>query len=225
MCTCPNKDIHSLYIDNELTEPYKSHYEKHLVECDSCRKEFQRQQQIHLFLQEDARSVCYSEEKIDKNFEKLQDRLKYHQVTQQKPSVFTYALKFAPTIAAAVAFIFLFPFNNTTKTSTDYLALNNTPIQAAQISVAPMKDKGLVVHGNLSDKAISSLLGTVSAYDVQKNIKTNIAYTDYFKPEFASKNDLVFTFSIEDNPHEIKDIMTEIYKTFSFNIEGTQVER
>ena len=48
MYTCPNKDIHSLYIDNELAEPYKTQYEKHLVACDSCRKELQKQQQIHL---------------------------------------------------------------------------------------------------------------------------------------------------------------------------------
>ncbi|MBE6349247.1 MAG: zf-HC2 domain-containing protein [Spirochaetaceae bacterium] len=225
MYTCPNKDIHSLYIDNELAEPYKTQYEKHLVACDSCRKELQKQQQIHLFFKEDAHSLQYTEEKLDVNFEKLQERLKYRQVTQQKPSLFSYALKFAPTIAAVVAFIFIFPLSNKSVSSHDYMPLNTPPIQANQVSVAPMKDKGLVVHGNLSSKAISSLLGTGQSYDVPQNIKTNIAYTDYFKPEFASKQDFVFTFDFEGNSHEIKDIMTEIYKTFSLNIEGTQGEQ
>ena len=39
MYTCPEKDIHSVYIDNELPEAYIAEYEAHVKNCPKCAAE------------------------------------------------------------------------------------------------------------------------------------------------------------------------------------------
>ena len=35
MSFCPSKDIHSVYLDNELPEVYKAEYEAHIAVCQT----------------------------------------------------------------------------------------------------------------------------------------------------------------------------------------------
>ena len=35
MSTCPTKEIHSLYLDNELPQNHKEEYEAHIAGCEA----------------------------------------------------------------------------------------------------------------------------------------------------------------------------------------------
>ena len=41
MSTCPENDIHSLYLDNELPLSYREEYEAHIKSCPKCAKKLE----------------------------------------------------------------------------------------------------------------------------------------------------------------------------------------
>jgi hypothetical protein len=42
MSFCPTKDIHSIYLDNEMPEIYKAEYESHVATCKKCQQELNK---------------------------------------------------------------------------------------------------------------------------------------------------------------------------------------
>ena len=47
MSTCPNKDLLSAYIDDELAFPWKGSIEQHLQECTACKKIYAQYTTVH----------------------------------------------------------------------------------------------------------------------------------------------------------------------------------
>ena len=51
MSTCPDYDMHSVYLDGELPQKYALDYETHLTSCQRCRDDFIKiQSERRLFL-------------------------------------------------------------------------------------------------------------------------------------------------------------------------------
>ncbi|MBP5452686.1 MAG: zf-HC2 domain-containing protein, partial [Treponema sp.] len=42
MSTCPEKDIHSIYLDNELPAAYVADYEAHVESCPECKAQLEK---------------------------------------------------------------------------------------------------------------------------------------------------------------------------------------
>ena len=57
MSFCPSKDIHSVYLDNELPEIYKAEYEEHLKNCPQCQKELEKIRALHKMFTSDSVSI------------------------------------------------------------------------------------------------------------------------------------------------------------------------
>ena len=57
MSFCPSKDIHSIYLDNELPEIYKAEYEAHLKVCKACQKELDKLKAVHQLFDADSKSI------------------------------------------------------------------------------------------------------------------------------------------------------------------------
>ena len=122
MSTCPEKDIHSLYLDNELPANFAKQYEQHIASCPKCKAELDSMRALHDALKADADSLKLDQVFLDQSFERLQSRLRYSKVVSKskdnKPLLFPIVKKYAPA-AAAAAFVFalMLPFSMRTNAS------------------------------------------------------------------------------------------------------------
>ena len=117
MSTCPSKDLHSVYLDNELPEQYKAKYEAHVQSCPKCQKELEALRNLQKLLRTDADQITPDSHYMEQSFERLQIKLKYRENTQlnkknvyktkntnntKKPNVILYSCMGA---AAAAVFV------------------------------------------------------------------------------------------------------------------------
>ena len=47
MFTCPEDDIHSIYLDNELPPNFVAEYEAHVASCPKCKAKNEKFKKIH----------------------------------------------------------------------------------------------------------------------------------------------------------------------------------
>ena len=80
MFTCPNKDLHSVYLDGELAEEYKAQYEEHLKACPKCQAALKKLEKARELLKADSDSISMSERDMESSFARLQSRLSYKRV-------------------------------------------------------------------------------------------------------------------------------------------------
>ena len=117
MSTCPEKDIHSVFIDGELPEIYKKDYLAHLESCPKCKKEYEKQKAIHDLLSSEADSMTLSQDELDKSFERLMAKMSYKKTISASESKIGTVVKFpqfakniVTAVAAAAVFAFVLPF-------------------------------------------------------------------------------------------------------------------
>ncbi len=110
MSICPENDIHSVYLDEELNSPYKEQYLEHLQSCSSCKDKLQKLKTLHDFLQEDSKSIALSEEQLDESYQKLSTLLTFRNVTKKSTSSpWTTIYKAIPAMAAALVIAIILP--------------------------------------------------------------------------------------------------------------------
>ena len=115
MFTCPEKDIHSIYIDGELPAEFKAKYEAHVNSCKKCSMELHKLQKLHQLFQSDSISLNFSEAAAEAGFKRLESRLSFRKVTSfaensRDRHFFMSVSKFAvPAAAAAAVFAFVLP--------------------------------------------------------------------------------------------------------------------
>ena len=80
MFTCPNKDLHSVYLDGELSAEYKAKYEEHVNGCPKCQAELKKLKAARDLLKADSDSISMSERDMESSFASLQSRLSYKKV-------------------------------------------------------------------------------------------------------------------------------------------------
>ena len=102
MSICPEKDIHSVYLDNELPPAYKGTYETHLATCSNCRERFLNMQHISNMLHKDADSIQLTDKELVESFARLQTKLKYSKVVHKTKFIDFQKNKWVLPAAAAV---------------------------------------------------------------------------------------------------------------------------
>ncbi len=109
MFTCPEKDIHSLYIDNELPQTYIADYEAHIASCEKCRRELEKLRVLRRAFEDDGKSMDFSKKDLDSSFERLQAKMSYSSNVKKKPVVFDFKplIYIASGAAAALALVIL----------------------------------------------------------------------------------------------------------------------
>lgn len=119
MFTCPNKDLHSLYLDGELPEEYRAEYEKHVNGCPKCQAELKKLRGLNAILQADSKNISLSGKDMDGSFDRLQARLSFKRVTR-KPLEFSKAREVFKDVvigaAAAAVIAVIMPVKNQSAT-------------------------------------------------------------------------------------------------------------
>lgn len=110
MSTCPDLDLYSVYLDNELPEQYKESLESHLAECSECRKKFEKMESLHEILASDSSKIVISDKALENSFEKLQARRSYKKymknMSRRNDIFFRRVL---PAMAAALVIALVLP--------------------------------------------------------------------------------------------------------------------
>ena len=83
MFTCPNKDVHSIYLDNELPLEYMEEYEAHVKNCPKCQAQLSKLRGLNSLFAADSNRLSFSENDKNNSFNRLQARLSYKKVTHR----------------------------------------------------------------------------------------------------------------------------------------------
>ncbi len=210
MFTCPDKDIHSIYLDNELPEKYIREYEAHIRECSKCRAELESMRRIRKMLTSDAESVTLDGHMLDQSFERLQSRLKYSRIISDRHMHPLPVVKWTvPAAAAAAILAIVIPVRSG----------KQSPVAGSFLAVSrqkpvPITQNKVVVNGNIPHTVLTSLFkgkshkenGNMPVLTAQftnfgaspetdeKNISEALTCIDIFRPEFNDQDTIRITF-------------------------------
>lgn len=145
---CPGKDIHSLYIDGELSQEYKQRFEEHLQTCPACTQ----QQEIYLKMRQHVRTDATNYNQED-GYMRLMARLSYKTVVapEKRFSFRSGFRRFAPVMAAALLFALFFPFNIFYSDTKNNQIINAVAplgnLQSVSHNLAPLQQRGVAATG------------------------------------------------------------------------------
>lgn len=168
MFTCPENDIHSIYLDNELPENFKADYEAHLESCPKCKARLEALRKTHAAFQQDSKQLELSREFLDASFERLQSRMRYSKTTSaaadtKKVTMFPQIKKYIPVAAAAAAvFALVLPVGLRTAASPENIASVQTMKRASAFSL----DQNRILT-EVSDNVYPLQLATNTSYGEQ----------------------------------------------------------
>ena len=185
MSLCPTKDIHSVYLDNEMPLSYIKEYETHVQNCTKCSAELNRIKNLRALLKNDSQKEL-SKKELDKSFERLQIRMSYSRNTKKANNSFVNkklilpVVKYTvPAMAAAAVFALVLP-----------VGLKGRKIQAGVepvVAVNPIAPNTVSFRQegprNLSGNIPNTAVATGRA--VSTNQTSNI---DVFRPNFDNEN-------------------------------------
>ena len=165
MSFCPNKDIHSVYLDNELPEEHKLSYEKHIQECESCRAQLERLKAVRKIFQDDASSITPDDHYLEDSYQRLMIKMSYsknvHKAKKPSKAHFTYILSAA---AAVLVALFIPNIIGTQKaTQTPAVAEASAPMSISNFGTLPPMANNIsfgsgnrsIVSGMINENALS----------------------------------------------------------------------
>lgn len=187
MSTCPDSSLISVYLDDELPEPYKARFEAHLASCSHCSGKLEKARKLRDLLHADADCDLLSDEEMEQSFERLQARMTYHHVTKKSDNVFKFVVKrIAPAVAAAAVFAVILPLRllrndaasqplimpvaQTASFFPSFTSKNANPTNV------PLSETNKAIRTTVSS---STMTTTVNVED------TNLATIDIFRPDFS----------------------------------------
>ena len=157
MFTCPEKDIHSIYLDGELPEKFARDYEAHIVSCEKCRTELEKLRAMRKIFTKDSSSLNLNDDFMEKSFERLQSRMRFKKIVSQgeeKSFVVSMRRTFIPMAAAAAAvFAILLPQKMNSAQDANVTAQDLPIISKAQ-EITPIAKSDVIVEGEIQDVAI-----------------------------------------------------------------------
>ncbi len=163
MSICQDKNILSMYVDNELTESEKSSFEKHLQECEACSKQVSQ----YNSLRNDLQSIEFEYDN-DAGYKRLMARKSYksHIAPYGSNRDPYFISRLTPFLAAAAILAVLFPLLNVFSDKTDTtqhtasldasLTSGNFFPTVNSVQIAPIQEKGIVVEEPIVQARISS---------------------------------------------------------------------
>ena len=194
MSFCPNKDIHSVYLDGELPENYKAEYELHISHCEKCRKELEQLKAVRAMFKADADSLKLDEHFMDESFQRLQIKMAYSKnigkVPQKSPfKVISYV---ASGVAAAAVLALVIPVGLKSNKASASGSVSTAPLiqSVSSVSTVPItgnnvsfdSGRSVVVSGNIKDVVLSS-------EKQRKNspFAKNVSEVDVLRPDFQDE--------------------------------------
>lgn len=177
MSICPNSEIHSIYVDNELPEPYKTQFSNHLATCKQCTGIVENYKEIRSLLEDHQGDLYTTQEALDESFQKLQSRMRYGRITKKAHNIYDFSsFKYTiPAIAAACVLALILPIRITKEKNQNEMMSEISSLRTA-VQTALIQEKGIISSGNIAHGTLASLLGStnaVNSYNVTNNTNKN----------------------------------------------------
>ena len=165
MSTCPENDIHSVYLDNELPMAYVADYKAHVESCPKCRAILDALKKQRELLSADSKTLELSPEQMNSSFERLQARLSYSRVVKpQEKKVLTLknafsVLRYAGVgVAAALVVAFVLPMRQKSAQSSTAQATPAASFQpVARRSMALPARSHIPLDGEVAATSLATL--------------------------------------------------------------------
>ncbi len=199
MSTCPEKDIHSIYIDNELPQQYIAEYEEHVKNCPKCTAQLNKLRSIKLMLTSDSKELELDNIFLSQSLERLQSRMQFTSVVNasKKPQRVMPFVKWSSSVAAAAAVFAVIFIPIHTKAINAATQPQVNAISRASIETLPQND--VIIDGNISQAKLTSVFSDTSQKTVSGSIPVtnNANYSgrlsfndvDFFRPDFSGRGD------------------------------------
>lgn len=168
MSTCPTKEIHSLYLDNELPQTHREQYEAHIAACDKCRAEYEKLRAVRAVFEKDAQAVSPDKAFLDASYERLMLKMKYsknvghtasHRVSSRTWKIAVPAIAAVAVLALAIPLRFAVGRANVKTMSATSSLYSQVPSQVSeQVSNVAFNGEGSFGF----DEGIQSILPSVT---------------------------------------------------------------
>ncbi len=198
MSTCPENDIHSIYIDGELPDSYVKEYESHLLNCEKCRKKLESLKSLKQIFSSDCKNITISKDAMEQSFERLKTKLSYSKVTKNsRATIFDFnserakktfsALRYGAVAAVAAAVVAVIIPVRIGKLKTD--GTQFTPV--ARTTIQSPVNSNIQVDRNVESRVLTSLFNNEAGpvNNVQQNVVQAAAagYGSYYNAPFAGR--------------------------------------
>lgn len=206
MSFCPTKDIHSIYLDNELPENFKAEYELHLKNCPECQKELEKIKNLREAIQADAKSISPDEHFLDESFNRLQIKMTYSKnaVKTRKSERINYRyIMTASAAAVLVAVIIPVRLKNSVPQETAGTSTGTVAIGSTYSSSVPMisSNNSVITANNVSFDSGRSVLvsgniqGTVLSSEPRRNRQAtftrNVRSMEVLRPDLENETNSI----------------------------------
>ena len=191
MSTCPEKDIHSIYLDNELPAAYVAEYEAHIAECPKCRAQLEKLRMMHRVFSQDSKSMELSKRDLDDSFNRLQARLSYSRHAKEE-RVLTFTPKkavYALAGAAAALAVFVLPSQFLKKSAPKAEVAEQVPQVALASKVSYPSNVPILMDGEISPESLENLFADGEVVDTDVGIgmlNTQIGTMGYVNPGIST---------------------------------------
>lgn len=191
MSICPNKDLHSVYLDNELPESYKAEYEKHVADCPKCQAELKKLKAVRSLFADDKNTIEFTQKEMDESYARLLSRMSYSKNVNMSKKPVSSKIKNSMgyvigAIAAVCAFAFILPNRAAmlkVSPSTDF-----RPI--ARTGITPAFSSTVSFDGTLTSTDVSSVFAAESQEDYYSQVA---AYNSLNAGSYAKPSSSFFT--------------------------------
>ena len=194
MFTCPEKDIHSIYIDGELPENFSREYEAHIGSCEKCRAELEKIRAIRSLLAKDSASLDLDKDFMEKSFERLQSRMRFKKIVSQgedKSFIVPMRRTFIPMAAAAAAvFAILLPQKMNSSHNTN-MAAQDLPIISRAQEITPIAKSDVIVEDGIQNVALQNATerNSLAVAGNVKPLELKASKFEMLKSEESEEND------------------------------------
>lgn len=181
------KDLHSVYIDDEMPENFVSEYERLVKNDAESSADFERMKKIHDLLDFDAESESskISDEFMDASFERLQSKMRFARTVElaepkRKPAAFwKFPVSFAA--AAAVFAVVFVPLSGraSRQESVAIKAIAHTELQ-------PIAEADVKIDGNIDSEKLPEVFAVVAKADSSAEEKSASAVSNSEKAGSSS---------------------------------------
>ncbi|MCR5217207.1 anti-sigma factor [Treponema sp.] len=207
MSTCPEKDILSLYLDNELSPEYVKQVEEHLASCENCAAQLKKFKILKSAFAEDSNSISFTKSQIDDSFDRLMVKMSYKKnVLEKEESIpvktkafpFKYILSGAAA-AAVVAVIIPVRVSKNSDPASNYKPLartqlvpqssssySNTVSMPSMTAMAPGNVPAMRSHNMqgpiMNNGPFTEVSGSTTLLNSVQEDRANLASYDVFGP-------------------------------------------
>lgn len=204
MSTCPEHDMHSVYLDGELPQKYALEYESHMTTCQQCRDKYMKLQGVSALLKEDAAQHQLSSQEMEDSFARLQTKLRYQKTVREiQPKNINRFTWVVPTAAAAaLAFALILPARHGVSSPAAATSSERPISISANALTGGLVSAPSVNHQRarfMSDSAI------IMEEPISQHLKTvslasdnAISTMDIFRPSFETEKNISVKMTLSD---------------------------